>query len=55
VSSRKAAIDTKINAKRLDDHCRRTVYGCMCTGLAYPWTAEQKKVYPPCDPSKGDF
>lgn len=46
----KEAIDAKINAKRTEDHCRLTAYGCMCTGLAYPWTEAQKKVYPACDP-----
>lgn len=52
VSPQKAAIDAKILARRTEDHCRLTAYGCRCTGLAYPWTDAQKKLYPSCDPSK---
>lgn len=55
VSPLKAELDAKINAKLREEHCRRTALSCVCTGLAYPWTAAQKKVSPPCDPSKGDF
>lgn len=51
VSPDKAEIDAKIIAKRTEDHCRLTVYGCACMALA--WTDAQKKVYPACDPMKG--
>lgn len=48
VSSKKAAIDAKINAGWIENHCRRTAYGCACAAAA--WTDDQKKAYPACDP-----
>lgn len=52
VSPEKAARDAKIVDQQIHDFCRLTVYGCRCNGLAYPWTAAQKKIYPSCDPRK---